>query len=104
MSVDRPETNRQGITRNRESDRGPGHVLAAVIRTRVRPVTEGPIPRKAGGDAAHIAVATVYSCEYLLTWNCRHIANAELHRSIRRVLEQHGYEVPTLCTPEELLG
>jgi hypothetical protein len=67
-------------------------------------VTEGPIPSKAAIDAAHIAIATVYGCEYLLTWNCRHIANAELHRGIRRVVEKYGYEVPTLCTPEELMG
>jgi|SRR5215831_12399147 len=67
-------------------------------------ITEGPIPRKAAGDAAHIAIATVYGCEYLLTWNCRHIANAELHRAIRRVVEEYGYEVPSLCTPEELMG
>ncbi|SPE36523.1 conserved hypothetical protein [Candidatus Sulfopaludibacter sp. SbA6] len=53
-------------------------------------ITEGPIPRKAAGDAAHIAIATVYGCEYLLTWNCRHIANAELHRAIRRVVEESG--------------
>jgi hypothetical protein len=45
-----------------------------------------------------------YGCEYLLTWNCRHIANAELHRAIRRVVEQYGYELPSLCTPEELMG
>lgn len=67
-------------------------------------ITEGPIPRKAAGDAAHIAIATVYGCEYLLTWNCRHIANAELRRTIRRVVEGYGYEVPSLCTPEELMG
>lgn len=67
-------------------------------------IKEGPIPPKAAGDAAHIAFATVYGCEYLLTWNCRHIANAELHRGIRRVVEQCGYEVPGLCTPEELMG
>jgi hypothetical protein len=67
-------------------------------------VNEGPIPRKAAGDAAHIAVATVYGCEYLLTWNCRHIANAELHRAIRHVIEENGYDVPSLCTPEELMG
>jgi predicted nucleic acid-binding protein len=67
-------------------------------------ITRGPIPRKAAGDAVHIAVATVYGCEYLLTWNCRHIANAELHRAIRRVIEEYGYDVPTLCTPEELMG
>lgn len=67
-------------------------------------ITAGPIPRKAAGDAAHIAVATVYGCEYLLTWNCRHIANAELQRAIRRIVEQYGYDVPILCTPEELMG
>jgi hypothetical protein len=72
--------------------------LAEELLTRV------PIPRKAAIDAAHIATATVYACEYLLTWNCRHIANAELHRSIRHVVGQCGYEVPCLCTPEELMG
>src|SRR5580704_1414326 len=63
-------------------------------------IAEGPVPR----EAAHIATATVYGCEYLLTWNCRHIANAELQRAIRRVVEQYGYEAPSLCTPEELMG
>jgi predicted nucleic acid-binding protein len=67
-------------------------------------ITEGPIPRKAAGDAVHIAMATVYGCEYLLTWNCRHIANAELHRAIKQVVERAGYELPILCTPEELMG
>jgi hypothetical protein len=67
-------------------------------------VTEGPIPSKAAIDATHIAIATVHRCEYLLTWNCRHIANAELHRGIRRVIVEYGYEMPTLCTPEELMG
>jgi hypothetical protein len=67
-------------------------------------IVGGPIPRKAVGDAMHIAIATVYGCEYLLTWNCRHIANAELQRAIRRVIGEHGYEAPNLCTPEELMG
>jgi hypothetical protein len=67
-------------------------------------IAVGPIPRKAARDAAHIAIATVYDCDYLLTWNCRHIANAELIRAIRRVIEGHGYETPSLCTPEELMG
>jgi predicted nucleic acid-binding protein len=67
-------------------------------------IAEAPIPRKAAGDAVHIAVATVYGCEYLLTWNCRHIANAELHRGIRRLVERSGYDLPSLCTPEELMG
>jgi predicted nucleic acid-binding protein len=67
-------------------------------------VVEGPIPRKAAGDALHIAVATVYGCEYLLTWNCRHIANAEMVRVMARRVRQQGFELPSICTPEELLG
>ena len=67
-------------------------------------VVEGPIPRKAAGDALHIAVATVYGCEYLLTWNCRHIANAEMMRVAARLMQRQGFELPSICTPEELLG
>jgi predicted nucleic acid-binding protein len=67
-------------------------------------VIEGPIPRKAAGDALHIALATVYGCEYLLTWNCRHIANAEMVRVMARRVQQQGFELPSICTPEELLG
>ena len=75
-----------------------------ILRLAEKLITAGPIPRKAADDAAHIAVATVYGCEYLLTWNCRHIANAEMQRAIRDVVERHGYDVPYLCTPEELMG
>ena len=64
----------------------------------------GTIPRKAVRDATHIATAAVYECEFLLTWNCRHIANAELQRTMRRVVEDHEYELPSLCTPDELMG
>lgn len=67
-------------------------------------VKGGPIPAKAAGDALHVATATVYGCEYLLTWNCRHIANAEIRRASRRVVELHGFELPVICTPEELMG
>jgi hypothetical protein len=67
-------------------------------------IAEGPIPPKVADDAAHIAIATVYGAEYLLTWNCRHIANTEMHRAIRRVVEEYGYEMPSLCTQEELMG
>jgi len=67
-------------------------------------VAEGAIPRKAAGDALHIAIATAYACEYLLTWNCRHIANAEIKRTARLVVRRRGFELPTICTPEELMG
>jgi len=67
-------------------------------------VSEGPIPRRAVGDALHIAVATAYACEYLLTWNCRHIANAQIQRAARVLVRKNGFELPVICTPEELMG
>jgi hypothetical protein len=79
-------------------------VSSEIMRLAEDLIAEGPIPRKAAGDAVHIAIATVYGCEHLLTWNCRHIANAELHRGIRRVVGRSGYDLPNLCTPEELMG
>ena len=62
------------------------------------------IPRKTVGDALHVALATVHGMDYLLTWNCRHIANAEIVRGLARLCEAAGYELPTLCTPEQLMG
>lgn len=59
---------------------------------------------KAEQDAVHIAVATVYELNYLLIWNCRHIANAEIQKGIAQVSHQLGYELPRICTPYELLG
>jgi hypothetical protein len=61
------------------------------------------LPAKAGGDAAHIALATFHKMDILLTWNCRHIANAFILGRLRRLIEADGYSVPTICTPEELL-
>ena len=67
-------------------------------------VERGIIPVKAAEDALHIAVATVHGVDYMLTWNCRHIANPEIQRSIAECLEQIGLFLPFICTPEELLG
>jgi len=67
-------------------------------------VADGPIPEKAAPDAAHIANGSVHSCDYLLTWNCRHIANAQLQREVRRIVSEHGYSLPIICTPQELMG
>ena len=58
--------------------------------------------RKARVDAAHIAIAAVHGMDYLLTWNCRHIANAVTRKRIDQLLRGAGYEAPVLCTPEEL--
>ena len=67
-------------------------------------ITIGPIPKKAETDAAHIAVAAIHRVDYLLTWNCKHIANAEMQKSIREICRKAGFEALIICTPEELLG
>lgn len=67
-------------------------------------VGSGAVPRKASEDALHIAVATVHGVDYLLTWNCRHIANATMRQAIERVCREAGYEPPVICTPEELMN
>ncbi|HEV7644098.1 MAG TPA: type II toxin-antitoxin system VapC family toxin [Pyrinomonadaceae bacterium] len=67
-------------------------------------VAKGPIPKKAAVDALHIAIAAVHGMDYLLTWNCKHIANAEMQVSIGKFCRISGYEPPVICTPEELLG
>lgn len=71
-------------------------------RSKVR--EKGPIPYKAGEDALHIAIATVHGIDYLLTWNCRHIANAEMIKGIALLCSEQGYEVPVISTPEEFMG
>lgn len=63
----------------------------------------GVLPPKAIRDAAHIAVATVHNVQYLLTWNCKHLANARIAKRIAGICILAGFEMPTICTPEELL-
>jgi hypothetical protein len=62
------------------------------------------LPAKADVDAVHIAAATVHGMDYLLTWNCKHIANAQIQRKLAEISLDCGYELPILCTPYELLG
>lgn len=61
------------------------------------------LPPKAQLDALHIAVTVHHRIDYLLTWNCRHIANAKILPKIHRVLNDLGCWVPIICTPEEML-
>ncbi|MCC6486580.1 MAG: type II toxin-antitoxin system VapC family toxin [Candidatus Hydrogenedentes bacterium] len=65
-------------------------------------VSEGPIPVKAEIDAYHIAVAAINGMDYLLTWNCTHIANAAIRSRIEETCRRHGIEPPIICTPLEL--
>ena len=62
------------------------------------------IPRKAELDALHISIAAVSGMNFLLTWNCAHIANAEILPTVYQVCRDAGYEPPFVCTPLELLG
>ncbi|HRK30004.1 MAG TPA: hypothetical protein PLD59_02920 [Tepidisphaeraceae bacterium] len=61
------------------------------------------LPMKARVDAIHIALAATNSIDYVLTWNCKHIANATLRSKIEASCREAGYNPPILCTPFELL-
>ena len=65
-------------------------------------VREVPLPAKAAADALHIATAAVHGMQYLLTWNCTHIANVALRPRIEAVCRSSGFDPPLICTPEEL--
>ncbi len=62
------------------------------------------MPADPGGDALHLALASYHKCDFLVTWNCRHLANANKFGHIRRVNAMLGLFVPELVTPLELLG
>ena len=101
---------------------GRGHPEAAARRLKaldgipILPMTEtvtdlsdallrrGALPANAQNDALHIGLSAVYGVQYLLTWNFRHLANAESQPVIRSVCAQQGFTSPEICTPAELLG
>ena len=62
------------------------------------------IPRKAAIDAVHVAIAAVHGMDFLLTWNCAHLANAILSQAIQNECIKIGFKCPIICTPEELMG
>jgi hypothetical protein len=66
-------------------------------------VNENALPKKATGDALHVAIATLNAVDYLMTWNMRHLANATVRNTITAICRARGYEPPVICTPEELL-
>jgi predicted nucleic acid-binding protein len=78
-------------------------ITEAAVSLAERLVANGPIPREHAADALHIAIAAVNGMDYLLTWNCKHLANA-MHRSrIESLVDKAGYICPVICTPEELM-
>ncbi|MFC1643249.1 type II toxin-antitoxin system VapC family toxin [Myxococcota bacterium] len=66
-------------------------------------VQSGGLPPKAAADALHIAVAASHGLDYLLTWNCTHIANATMRGRIESTCRTVGFEPPVICTPVELV-
>ena len=62
------------------------------------------LPAKAQDDALHLAVSAVHGIDYLLTWNFRHLDNAEIKPIMRHICSRHGYIMPEICTPQELMG
>lgn len=64
--------------------------------------TELNIPPKSIGDAGHIAVACLNKIDYLVTWNCTHLCNAEIIKKLMKVNKQLGIDTPIICTPEQL--
>jgi predicted nucleic acid-binding protein len=64
----------------------------------------GCLPAAARSDAVHLAVASRAEVDFLLTWNCRHLANAQILRRLKREAERHGWKLPAVCTPLELMG
>ncbi len=75
-----------------------------VIELATRLQDEGALPKKAIDDAVHVAVCAYHGVDYLLTWNCRHIDNAEMKPLMRSVCAVLGYRCPEICTPMELMG
>ncbi len=62
------------------------------------------LPETAERDALHVGVAADNGMDFLLTWNCRHLANALLRDRIEETCERAGFRPPKICTPEELMG
>jgi predicted nucleic acid-binding protein len=79
-------------------------VTEAAQRLAVAIVQKGLLPETAYPDALHIGTAAVHQVDYLLTWNCTHIANAEILPRVSVISKRFGLTLPYICTPEELLG
>lgn len=84
----------------------PIHVLpeppgfADVVRSYIR---QRIMPNDARGDAGHLAMASMHAVEFILTWNCRHLANGNKDRHIRAANRKLGFDTPTISTPFELI-
>ena len=79
-------------------------ITAEVERLAAEFLNTGSLSADARSDAVHLAAASIGRVDYLLTWNCRHLANAQILRRIEREAIRCGWNLPTVCTPLELMG
>lgn len=79
-------------------------VTEAVDELAAQFLATGSLPPAARADASHLAAATLAATDYLLTWNCRHLANAQILRRLEREAARYGWKLPHVCTPLELMG
>ncbi len=66
-------------------------------------VSEGGVPQQFGEDALHIVICAVNGIDFLLTWNCKHLANAMRRPKIEEIVKRKGYQCPVICTPAEIM-
>ena len=74
------------------------------VRLAKKMIAATVLPVNATDDALHISLAAEHQMDYLLTWNCRHIDNAEIKPAVRSFLISEGFMCPEICTPQELMG
>lgn len=61
------------------------------------------IPERSRIDASHLAVAAWHGVDYVLSWNCKHIASGRVQRILEDLNRELDIVTPTVCTPEELM-
>nr|VFK40987.1 MAG: hypothetical protein BECKSD772F_GA0070984_108214 [Candidatus Kentron sp. SD]VFK46778.1 MAG: hypothetical protein BECKSD772E_GA0070983_108014 [Candidatus Kentron sp. SD]VFK80863.1 MAG: hypothetical protein BECKSD772D_GA0070982_11695 [Candidatus Kentron sp. SD] len=84
-------------------------IPSVLISVDAQPIAEAlvsskAIPANSPRDALHIAIAATQGLDYLLTWNFKHINNANTRLLVSNVVSDFGYACPILCSPEELIG
>lgn len=66
-------------------------------------IEERIMPPSAADDALHVSLAAIHGMDFLMTWNCKHLANAALRGVLSTYLAAQGYDPPQVCTPDELM-
>jgi hypothetical protein len=61
------------------------------------------IPEKAKIDAFQLAIAAWHKMDYVLSWNCKHIASGRVQKTLQQINTRLGVHTPVVCTPEELM-